>query len=371
MHGVAGMTPMPPAPVPPFCPNANCPFHTRPAHWRWVRDGFFRRQCDPLRVQRYRCRHCRRRFSEQTFRTTYWLRCPQLLEPVCRGLLACSGYRQIARSLETSPHTVLTHAARLGRHCLLFHQQHRPAALPEEPLVLDSFESFEWSQYHPTLYHVAAGQRSHFFHGFTESELRRSGRMTPVQKRRRARCEAALGRPDPRSVEKQVAALLAVLVPEPRALELHTDEHQDYPRALRHLPHLALEHHTISSRAARTVRNPLFAINLLDLLIRHGSANHKRETIAFSKRRQSAIGRLWVLLAWRNYVKPFSERRQDESPAMRLGLLSHRLGVGELLAERLFPGRIALPECWARFYRGEVPTRALPQARRHSLKYAQ
>jgi hypothetical protein len=53
--------------------------------------------------------------------------------------------------------------------------------------------------------------------------------------------------------------------------------------------HLAeVTHRTISSRALRDTRNPLFAINLLDLLIRHSGANHKRETIAFSKRRQSA-----------------------------------------------------------------------------------
>ena len=42
---------------------------------------------------------------------------------------------------------------------------------------------------------------------FTDSELRRSGRMTAAQKRERARREAALGRPDPRSIEREVAAL--------------------------------------------------------------------------------------------------------------------------------------------------------------------
>jgi hypothetical protein len=335
-----------------------------------VRDGYFAREQAPHRVQRFRCRHCRRRFSEQTFRTTYWLQRPELLAPIFQALVACSGYRQVARALQTSPHTVLTHAARLGRHCLLFHQQARPQELPEEPVGLDGLQSFEYSQYFPTLYHVVAGQQSHFFHGFTDSELRRSGRMTKRQKRRRAALEQTLGRPDPRSVEREVATLLATLAPEPRALELHTDEHADYPRAVRRVPHLEVTHHTISSRAARTTRNPLFAINLIDLLVRHSSANHKRETIAFSKRRQSAIERLWILLVWRNYMKSFSERRQGETPAMRLGLFTRKLRADDVLGRRLFPGRIALPPCWERYYWRRVPTRALPRARELRLKYA-
>src|SRR6185436_16543123 len=150
----------------------------------------------------------------------------------------------------------------------------------------------------------------------------------------------------------------------------HSDEHTDYPRALRRLPHLQVEHRTISSRAARTTRNPLFPVNLLDLLIRHSGANHKRETIAFSKRRQSAIDRLWILAAWRNYMKAFSERARGDTPAMRLGLLARPLRARELLAERRFPGRIPLPPCWQPHYWRAVPTRALPRVAAHNLSYA-
>ncbi len=356
---------------PPFCPNPGCEFHRGPrAAWRWKRAGFFARAAAPRRVQRFQCCHCRRHFSEQTFRTSYWLKRPELLAPVFHRLLGCSGFRQIAREFEVSPQTVLGLAARLGRHCLLFHQRHRPQGPIAEPLALDGFESFEWSQYYPTRYHVVAGRSSHFFYGFTDSECRRSGRMSAAQQRRRLQLEARHGRPDPRSTELEVAALLRLVAPAPQALQLHTDQHRDYPRALRRLPHLALEHHTISSRAARTPRNPLFAINLLDLLVRHSGSNHKRETIAFSKRRQSAIERLWLFLVWRNYLKRFSERRRDATPAVRLGLLARRLSVAEVLAQRLFPTRIALPARWARYYWREVTTRVIPRCATHRRRYA-
>ena len=357
--------------APPFCPNAACPFHTGPTvSWRWVRHGSFCRRFAPTRVQRYRCGHCGRTFSDQTFRPTYWLKRPDLLREVFHDLVACAAFRQIARKHDASPQTVLLHAARLGRHCQLFHERLRPTGPVSEPLVLDGFQSFELSQYHPTLFHVVAGQESHYFHGFTHSELRRSGRMTRAQRRRRAELERAFGRPDPRSVRREVAGVLALVAPRPQRLVLHSDEHADYPRALRDVPHLTIEHRTISSRAARTSRNPLFAINLLDLLIRHSGANHKRETIAFSKRCQSAIARLWVFLVWRNYGKWFSERHRGQTPAMRAGVCGQRWSVARILAERLFPGRIRLPAPWFEYYRGLTPTRRIRNPRIHRLTYA-
>lgn len=365
------MSSAPAPPAPPFCPNERCAFHRDPGpKWPWVRTGSFARSKPPLRVQRYQCRHCRRHFSEQTFRLGYWLKCPELLVPIFHHLVGGAAYRQAAREFGCSPQTVATHAARLGRHCQLFHERHRPHGPLAEPLVLDTFVSFEFSQYHPSGFHVAVGKRSHFFYGFTDSELRRSGRMTPAQKLKRARLEARHGRPDPRSTQKEVAALLGLVTAHSEALVLHTDEHTDYPRALKALRGIAVTHETISSRAARTAQNPLFAVNLLDMFIRHSGANHRRETIAFSKRRQGAAERMWCFLAWRNYVKSFSERKRDGSPAMRLGIEARRWTVPRMLERRLFPGRVALPQRWQRYYWRQVPTRMIPNARTHRLRYA-
>ena len=357
--------------VPPFCPNERCAHHrTCGPDWRWQRAGFFSRQAVPHRIQRFRCCHCRRYFSTQTFRTTYWLRRPELLLEIFHRLVACSGFRQIARRYDISPQTVLTHAARLGRHCLLFHEEHRPTGPLREPVALDGFESFEFSQYHPTRFHVVAGQRTHFFYGFTASELRRSGRMTAAQKRKRRQLELRLGTPDPRQSLDDVTRVLRLVTAASRSVELHTDRHSDYPRAIRRLGEVQVDHCTISSRAARTSENPLWPINLLDNLIRHSGADHKRETIAHAKRRQSSIERLFVFLVWRNYAKWFSERRRDVTPAMELGLTSRRLRVEDLLASRRFPHRIDLPPCWVPYYWRRVRSREITNNREHRLRYA-
>jgi hypothetical protein len=136
------------------------------------------------------------------------------------------------------------------------------------------------------------------------------------------------------------------------------------------VPHLAVRHRTISSRAARTAQNPLFPINLLDLLIRHSGSNHKRETIAASKRRQCAAERMAIFLVWRNYMKWISERKKETSPAMRLGITDHLLGVDEVLDRRLFPTRVELPERWADYYWRRIVTRMIPNGTRHQKRYA-
>ncbi len=71
-----------------------------------------------------------------------------------------------------------------------------------------------------------------------------------------------------------------------------------------------------------------------------------------------------------NYQKSFSEKRQDATPAQRLGIATERLRTRALLAERFFPMRVRLSEIWKRYYRREVVTRCLPSGRRHALGYA-
>jgi len=76
------------------------------------------------------------------------------------------------------------------------------------------------------------------------------------------------------------------------------------------------------------------------------------------------------MLAWRNYMKWVSERRRQDTPAMRLGLLSGRVTVTMLLRRRLFVTRIGLPERWQTYYWGKVGTRMVPRGRSHRLRYA-
>ena len=121
------------------------------------------------------------------------------------------------------------------------------------------------------------------------------------------------------------------------------------------------------SVAARTRHNPLCPVNTMDGLLRHNSANHKRETIAFSKSNASAIERAALLILWRNYAKEFSENRAGGSPAMRAGIQEELIGPKVLLRERLFPTRVPLATPWSDYYWRTVPTRRITSPRIHRL----
>jgi hypothetical protein len=278
--------------------------------------------------------------------------------------------RQIGRSLDIAPSTAERQASRLGRHCLLFQQLCGPKVTPQEVLELDGFLTFEYSQYWPFEINVMVGSTSHFLYGFTPSELRRSGRMTAAQRRRREQLEKEHGRPDPIATRRAVETLVRLVAPEPSALTIQSDEHAAYPRAFRSLPH-AISHRTVSSRRCRTWNNPLSRVDLLDLLMRHSGSNHKRETIAFSKRRQAALERAAVFQVWRNFMKRTHERRRNSpSPAQALGLADRLLRVDDVLEGRLFPSRIRMPAVLADIYWRRVSTRQIQPGTTHALRLA-
>lgn len=246
----------------------------------------------------------------------------------------------------------------------------RPRGAPREPVVLDGFRSFEHSQYWPMDLNLLVGT-SHFVYGFNDAELRRSGVMRPAQALKRSILEKRFGKPDPQATRKRVEELIRRVVPPGADGVLRSDEHRSYFRAIKRLGDRRLEHERTSSKASRTPQNPLFPVNLAELLLRHSGSNHKRETIAFSKRRQSALYRLAIWTVWRNYMKDRSENRKDGPPAKALGSIERALSLREVLRQRQFPERQRLLGWLEACYFGRIPTRAIGRCREHRLKYAQ
>jgi hypothetical protein len=105
-------------------------------------------------------------------------------------------------------------------------------------------------------------------------------------------------------------------------------------------------------------------------MIRHSTAAHKRETIAFARRRQASIEKLAIFQVWRNYIKRRREKGVRVTSAMLLGLTHRPWRLRDLLRERLFFEKTVLSPRWNQYYRREVTTRALPVNRTHALSYA-
>ena len=197
--------------VPRFCPRKNCPAHvTKPGQrFRFQYVGWTARRRDGRKVRRYHCVAGDHGFSKQSFSVTYYLKRPELIQPIFAGLQAGSGHRQLARSLECAPSTVTRQSARLGRHALLL----LASALAEldaidERLVIDHFESFVRTQDYPVGVATVVGKQSWFIYGLDPAPHKRTGKRSEFQEaKRKAREEkpCRLGDSLPtRSAERRV-----------------------------------------------------------------------------------------------------------------------------------------------------------------------
>jgi hypothetical protein len=117
------------------------------------------------------------------------------------------------------------------------------------------------------------------------------------------------------------------------------------------------------SEAARLRDERLFPVDLLHKILRHSLAHQRRETIAFGRRLNAILERLFLAAVCRNFVKKRSERAaRSGTPAMRLGPARERWTWSRVFSRRLFPARTRTPSTWAHLYR--------PNNSRHELKRA-
>jgi len=370
---------------PPFCPWPSCPAHrSRSRRFSFTHHGTYASKRRP-RVPRYRCLTCHKTFSRQTFATSYYLKRPELLLPVAAGLQAGSAHRQIARCLGCNPSTVTRLSSRLGRHCLLLLARsldHLTGRL-SEPVVLDHFETFEFSQDLPVAVATAVGSESWFVYGVDAAPHRRAGRITPAQKKRLAKRLKRRTHGGYRSSSRRTLRLLERLPDASQPLVIVGDGHPSYayaatlvsqtrPVVLRSFPN-PKRGPKGSPRTPEAVRRDraMFPVDLLHALMRHSLAHHRRETIAFARRVNAMMERVFVAAVWRNFVKGRSERKPDPTtPAMKVGLTETAWSWRRVFSRRLFAAREKVPRTWRELYRKDWEREVLPTNAHHRLSRA-
>jgi hypothetical protein len=96
------------------------------------------------------------------------------------------GQRQAARALGVARRTVERRARWLAAHASAFQEEGLRQAVLTGPFQLDEMESFEANRYQPVTVPVLIDRKSLFIVATAVGPLRRKGRMTPLQMRRRA-----------------------------------------------------------------------------------------------------------------------------------------------------------------------------------------
>ena len=349
---------------PPFCPRPECTYHLqKPPNNRWFCSAGTYHTLAFGTVHRFRCRHCGKYFSTQTFCIDYYAKKRISYARLFNHLITTSSIRDMAREFSVSVDTVLNRLSRLSRNCLSALQELQRSLRLKEDLAADGFESFTVSQYFPCHINLLVGSDSQLVYWFDYVTLRRKGRMTEDQKRRREALERSF-RADPKGVQRSFGALYTALSHlicdgSRRSAQLTTDEHPAYKRAAS--KHCALGALTaqqrfsiqrVSSRIARNRLNPLFSVNYLDRQLRKDLAEHVRQTMCFGRNVSRALDRLAIYVAYHNLKKPYREVKAD------LRTHAEVAGLGESEVRSLWYGM---------FTRRAFYSRVLPEGRNRKL----
>ncbi len=303
----------------PFCPNPHCVWHTKAPDFPWAKPkGFYTTKAFG-RVQRYQCSACHKTFSSQTFSLAYYVKKPVALSDILGRLQSGESLRAMSRNLGFSLRLLSNRIDRLARQALALHSQCLQARTGYDSVCIDGFVSFDTSQYFPSEIPIAITAHSQFILDVSHATRRRSGTMTPAQKKKAKELyeripleRGALSR----SFRDTLTSALSFQPPTAlHPFVLITDEKPDYERVLFALNAFRTQteqsrivHLKIWSKLPRTLSNPLFSSNYIEREIRKDLANHQRETVCFNRNVANGMMRLSVYLMSHNYLKPFRIR---------------------------------------------------------------
>jgi hypothetical protein len=300
-----------------------------------MRSGRYFPLCRNHPVQRFRCRHCRRTFSRQTFRADCRQKKPHINAACLRLMVSCVGLRQAAQVLRVARRTIERRFEWLARHASDWHTNQLDGVLLDGPFQLDELESFEANRYQPVTVPVLIDRGSLFIVATEVGALRRKGKMTATQRRRRAEHERRHGRrpsQSPRAVRAVLARLHQVVGPR-QPVVLDSDRKPLYGQLGQRIFPGRFVWQLHDAAARRDRGNSLFPINHTNARLRHFLARLRRRTWCVSKRREGLRAHLAIAMLWSNYVRGITNRTRTTA-AQAVGVARRAFRPEEVLAWR-------------------------------------
>lgn len=224
----------------------------------------------------------------------------------------CASDRSKARELQVAPTTLANKIHRLSKFSLARHHDLVKDVIPTGTYCADGFETFTQSQYYPGHLNLLVNSQGEFALNWDYTTLRRKGRMTAAQKKKRDELEK-LWKVEPRALFKSFNR--GVVAPlrrhsEDSQLNLVTDEHPTYQGALKQDKVIAklldterYIHTKVNSKRRRDHRNPLFPVNYMDRELRKDLSSQVRETTRFAREPNHMMDRVNIYLVRHNLHK--------------------------------------------------------------------
>src|SRR5436190_269330 len=330
---------------PPHCPRHGCPSQAAdgPPFRFWSR-GRFHRACDGRTVHRFYCCVCRRSFSVQTFRVDYRLKRPELTAPIFDAFVSKVTQRQTARTLASTRKTVRRRLLLLARHSREFQtavlERARSRKIIYGGFQLDEQHTFERDRrLQPVTFPVLIHIESRFVLHVEAAALPARGGLRKSDLERKLRLEAKCGvrRSGSREAVKRCFEALACVRNPELLTVMVTDKAPHYPTALAETMTRNIVHLRCSGKAPKTLANPLWPINHTLAMLRDGLSRLVQRTWGATKERAWLAEHAWIWIAYRNYIRYFTNKRKYVSSAQLAGYVSRRFSKASFFEWRVLP----------------------------------
>lgn len=337
---------------PPFCPNFLCNLHKKNIkehNWYYL-SGKYKTKIFG-KVKRFRCKACGKYFSTQTFDIDYYAKRIIDYKELLKKIVSTSSIRDISRDFSISTGTVQNKIFRLSHQAMGLHEELKELIKKQDDFVADGFESYSVSQYFPNNIHLLALKESQYMYFSNYVTIRRKGRMTNNQKKRRNELEKRFWAPY-KGVEYAFFEVLDEVIKYKRVfkesqIKLFTDEklekkrvfskHEDIKRLKKQNQ---IVHKRVSSKKPRTNTNPLFCVNYLDRQMRKDLSNQVRETVCFSRNVNNCMEKHMVYVFYHNYIKVFREKQRNRNRKTHAEVAGIKKSLIDSAIEKLFRKRV-------------------------------
>jgi transposase-like protein len=302
----------------------------------YVRNGSYQPACREAPVPRYKCKHCKRGFSDQTFRHDYRDHRPETNARLMELLVSGVGLRQAGRLLGLSSTAVVEKLRKLGATCGHLHDG-LAAKLPEgRTYLVDEEETIVGSKTKPATVVIVMEKEHWFLCATGAAPIRRLGRVGSRRRELQDQEEARDGIRKDESHACVKAALEKLLTMAGRErLHLQTDEKSSYKTLIDQVLGPGAGHSTTPGTDPRTKWNPLFPINVTMAMSRDNNGRLRRKSWLHSKMLDCLCFQLVLFAVYRNYIrKRFNTDEEGITSATSLGLLPRALTFSEVLLWR-------------------------------------
>ena len=293
-----------------------CPYCRAPSKFV-VKCGFYSRLTGHrLRVQRFLCRDCKRKFSTQTGSLTFKERKPHLTQPVMRLLMEGLSQRACARTLGCKRRTVAAQMKRLGARAR-GHLEARQAGdgsteINEKTVIFDEMETFDHSKCKPVSIAIAVEEKSRRVIGAEVAVMPAKGKLAAISR-------AKYGRRKDKRPEALKKLLTEVKRLYPQLVIIKSDECPRYPRVVRKILGKDVIHQTFKGRRGCVVGqgelkaggfDPLFSLNHTCAMFRDHLKRLSRRTWCTTKNIDRLADLVTMYAWWHNQTiagvrKPF------------------------------------------------------------------